>query len=75
MDSTQGIQAQTLSTHTRATEQGLAILPVVTKADLPHAQTDEVTLQMAATLEVRVCGGGGAFLVWRCVSWVGGWRD
>jgi hypothetical protein len=59
VDSTQGIQAQTLSTHARATEQGLAIIPVVTKADLPHAQTDEVTLQMAATLEVRfacVCG-------------------
>lgn len=52
VDSTQGIQAQTLSTYSRATEQGLSIIPVVTKADLPHAQTDEVTLQMAATLEV-----------------------
>ncbi len=52
VDSTQGIQAQTLSTHARAQEVGLKIIPVVTKADLPHAQSDEVTLQMATTLEM-----------------------
>ena len=52
VDSTQGIQAQTLSTHTRAKEAHLTIIPVITKADLPHAQIDEVTLQMATTLEM-----------------------
>lgn len=59
VDSTQGIQAQTLSTYSRATEHGLTIIPVVTKADLPHAQVDEVTLQMAATLEVGGRAGRG----------------
>ena len=52
VDSTQGIQAQTISTHTRAQEAKLKIIPVITKADLPHAQTDDVILQMATTLEI-----------------------
>lgn len=70
VDATQGIQAQTLSTHARAREHGLTVIPVVTKADLPHAQVDEVTLQMAATLEV----GGWILLGGRCGLCVGwGW--
>ncbi|EWM25310.1 gtp binding protein [Nannochloropsis gaditana] len=52
VDATQGIQAQTLSTYAFAQEAKLSIIPVVTKSDLPHAQTDDVTLQMATTFDM-----------------------
>lgn len=42
VDSTQGIQAQTLTTLQMAREQGLTIIPVLTKIDVPHARKDEV---------------------------------
>lgn len=32
--------------------QGLAVIPIVTKADLPHAQPEDTVLQMAASLDV-----------------------
>lgn len=42
VDSTQGVQAQTLTTLGMAKEQGLTIIPVLTKIDVPHARPEEV---------------------------------
>jgi GTP-binding protein LepA len=42
VDSTQGIQAQTLTTLQMAREQGLTIIPVLTKTDVPYARIEEV---------------------------------
>jgi len=42
IDSTQGIQAQTLTTLQMAKEQGLIIIPVLTKTDMHHSRPEEV---------------------------------
>src|SRR3954462_9800406 len=42
VDSTQGVQAQTLTTLNMARESGLTIIPVVSKIDSPLARVDEV---------------------------------
>jgi GTP-binding protein LepA len=42
VDSTQGVQAQTLSVLGMAKEQKLTIIPVLTKVDVPHARIKEV---------------------------------
>lgn len=42
VDSTQGIQAQTLTTLQMAKEQGLTIIPVLTKTDMGHSRPEEV---------------------------------
>lgn len=42
IDSTQGIQAQTLTTLQMAKDQGLAIIPVLTKTDMHHSRPEEV---------------------------------
>ncbi len=42
IDSTQGIQAQTLTTLSMAREQGLTIIPVLTKTDMGHSRPDEI---------------------------------
>lgn len=42
VDSTQGIQAQTLTTLQMAQELGLTIIPVLTKTDMGHARPEEV---------------------------------
>jgi GTP-binding protein LepA len=42
IDSTQGIQAQTLTTLSMAKEQGLTIIPVLTKTDMGHSRPEEV---------------------------------
>ncbi len=42
VDATQGIQAQTLTTLQMAKEQGLTIIPVLTKTDMAHARPEEV---------------------------------
>eukprot|EP01039_Chlorochromonas_danica_P006650 gene6651-7350_t len=52
VDSTQSIQAQTLSNHLKAKALGLGIIPVITKIDLPSAQIEETALTMAATFGV-----------------------
>jgi GTP-binding protein LepA len=41
VDATQGVQAQTLANYHLATEQGLKIIPVINKIDLPNAQVEE----------------------------------
>lgn len=50
IDSTQGIQAQTLTTLQMAKEQGLAIIPVLTKTDMGHSRPDEVGESVMALL-------------------------
>lgn len=42
VDSTQGVQAQTLTTLQMAIDQQLTIIPVLTKTDVAHARPDEV---------------------------------
>ncbi len=42
VDSTQGIQAQTLTTLQMAKESGLTIIPVLTKTDMGHSRPEEV---------------------------------
>lgn len=42
VDSTQGIQAQTLTTLQMAKDLGLKIIPVLTKTDVPHSRPQEV---------------------------------
>ncbi len=51
VDSTQGVQAQTLSVLQMAREQGLTIIPVLTKIDVPHARKEEVTDEVITLLK------------------------
>lgn len=51
VDSTQGVQAQTLSVLQMAREQGLTIIPVLTKIDVPHSRKDEVSLEVMNLLK------------------------
>jgi GTP-binding protein LepA len=46
VDATQGIQAQTASYFQKASEQGLTIIPVVNKIDLPGAQPEQTASQL-----------------------------
>lgn len=62
VDSTQGVQAQTLSVLQMAREQGLAIIPVLTKVDVPHARKGEVAEEVVTLLkcdlaEIRYVSG------------------
>jgi len=50
VDAGQGVEAQTLSNLYLAMEQDLAILPVINKIDLPHAQVDETVAQIVDVL-------------------------
>ena len=53
VDSVQGIQAQTLATFNAARDMGLAIIPVITKIDLPNARPDEATLQACIAFDLE----------------------
>jgi GTP-binding protein LepA len=46
VDSSQGIQAQTISNLYLAIEQGLEIIPILNKIDLPHSKPEEVSDQI-----------------------------
>lgn len=50
VDSTQGVQAQTLTTLGMAKESGLIIIPVLTKVDSPLARLEETTLEICSLL-------------------------
>lgn len=50
IDSTQGIQAQTLTTLQMAKEQGLTIIPVLTKTDMGHSRPEEVGAEVMRLL-------------------------
>ena len=52
MDATQGIQAQTLANFYLAFSQNLAIIPVINKVDLPHADVARVKRQIESILEL-----------------------
>ncbi len=66
VDSTQGVQAQTLTTLQMARDNGLTIIPVVTKVDAGHARPEEVSEEIASILDIdpstvmRVSGKTGA---------------
>lgn len=50
VDSTQGVQAQTLTTLGMAKESGLVIIPVLTKVDSPLSRVEETTLELCSLL-------------------------
>ncbi len=52
VDSTQGVQAQTLTTLGMAKKAGCVIIPVISKIDAPAARPEEVTTELAALLGV-----------------------
>lgn len=52
VDATQGVQAQTMTTLAMAKEQGLVIIPSVSKVDAPLARVDEVKLELAELLGI-----------------------
>jgi GTP-binding protein LepA len=54
VDSTQGVQAQTLTTLNMAREQGLVIIPVISKIDSPLARVDDVKMEIAQLLDVSL---------------------
>ncbi len=51
VDSTQGVQAQTLTTLGMARESGLTIIPVLSKIDSPLARVDEVKAEVVKLLD------------------------
>ena len=51
VDSTQGVQAQTLSVLQMAKDIGLTIIPVLSKVDVPHARIDEVSQEIMSLLD------------------------
>lgn len=62
VDATQGVQAQTLTVLRAASQQGLAIVPVISKIDSPLAQIDDVKIQVSKLLdvpekEILLCSG------------------
>ena len=50
VDSTQGVEAQTLSVLSVAKELGLPIVPVVSKIDSPNARVSDITSELALLL-------------------------
>jgi GTP-binding protein LepA len=51
VDSTQGIQAQTLTTLQMAKDHNLKIIPVLTKIDVPHARIDDVKEEIMGIID------------------------
>lgn len=54
VDSTQGVQAQTLTTLGMAKAAGCVIIPVISKIDAPAARPEEVSIELAELLNVDV---------------------
>jgi len=52
VDSTQGVQAQTLTTLQMAKDAGCVVIPVLSKIDAPASRPDEVSLELAELLDV-----------------------
>ena len=50
VDASQGVEAQTLANAYLAIESGLEIIPVVNKIDLPAAEADRVSAEVAAVI-------------------------
>jgi len=51
VDSTQGVQAQTITTLEMAKKEGLPIIPVLSKVDSPLARIDEIKEEVALLLD------------------------
>lgn len=62
VDSTQGVQAQTLSVLQMAKDQGLNIIPVLSKVDMPHARIDDVAEEIIKLIDCKrediLCASG-----------------
>ena len=58
MDAAQGIQAQTIANYHLAKEAGLAVIPVVTKMDLPNGS--EVLHRSCCSLKPRASENSGS---------------
>ena len=52
VDATQGLEAQTIAHYNVASELGLKIIPVISKIDLPSANTDSVLNDLSELLHV-----------------------
>lgn len=52
VDATQGIQAQTIANFELAREQGLVMIPVINKIDLPAADVERVTTELCQLLNI-----------------------
>ncbi|KAJ9656692.1 Translation factor guf1 mitochondrial [Neophaeococcomyces mojaviensis] len=53
VDASQGVQAQTVANFYLAFAQGLALIPVINKVDLPHADAPRALEQMKDTFELE----------------------
>ncbi len=53
VDASQGVEAQTLANAYLAVEQGLDVVPVINKIDLPNVELDVVRADLRATLGFR----------------------
>lgn len=53
IDSTQGIQAQTLTTLQMARDLGLTIIPVLTKTDMGHSRPEEISQSVMDLLDCK----------------------
>ncbi len=53
VDSTKGVQAQTLANLEQAQKLGLAIIPAVNKIDLPNARVEETKTEIAKLLNIH----------------------
>ncbi len=53
VDASQGVEAQTLANAYLAVEQGLDVIPVINKVDLPNVELDVVRADLRATLGFR----------------------
>lgn len=54
VDSTQGVQAQTLTVLEMARSSGLTIIPVLTKVDAPASRVDDITLEVCELLGCEI---------------------
>jgi GTP-binding protein LepA len=54
VDSTQGVQAQTLSVLSMAQKAGCTIIPVISKIDSPAARIEDVSFELAELLSVDI---------------------
>ena len=52
VDAAQGIQAQTVANYHLATDQGLAIVPIINKIDLPAADADAIAMDLYDTFDI-----------------------
>ena len=52
VDANHGVQAQTLANYYLAASKNLAIVPVLNKIDLPHADPDKVILDLNALFKI-----------------------